>query len=122
MAQSLNTKVDLTVDAISYLGLPKYGKIMIGDKSVEFYNNRTVNDNMIFPWTSIKLVQGEVSRDKIGRTFYIVLQNKHKVRFSSQEAGKILKVIRDYIGDEKVLRAPSIGNSIKEFFKRFKIN
>ena len=33
MVQSLNTKVDLTVNATSFMGLANYGKIMVGDKA-----------------------------------------------------------------------------------------
>ena len=33
MVQSLNTKVDLTVKATSYLGLANYGEVMVGDKA-----------------------------------------------------------------------------------------
>ncbi|MFS1260867.1 DUF956 family protein, partial [Enterococcus lactis] len=40
MVQSINTKVDLTINATSYLGIAEYGKIMIGDKGFEFYNER----------------------------------------------------------------------------------
>ncbi len=36
MVQSINTKVDLTIDATSYLGVADYGKIMIGDKGLNF--------------------------------------------------------------------------------------
>ena len=32
MAQSLNTKVDLVMDATSFHGMNNYGKIMIGDR------------------------------------------------------------------------------------------
>ena len=44
MAQSLNTKVDLTISSTSYLGVASYGKVMIGDKAFEFYNDRNVED------------------------------------------------------------------------------
>ena len=40
MVQSLNTKVDLVIDATAFTGLSDYGKIMIGDKGFEFYNSR----------------------------------------------------------------------------------
>ena len=33
MVQSMNTKVDYTVAATSYLGMANYGKVMIGDKA-----------------------------------------------------------------------------------------
>ena len=31
MVQSLNTKVDLTIQATSYLGMANYGKVMVGE-------------------------------------------------------------------------------------------
>ena len=31
MAQSINTRVDVVVEATSYQGLTNYGKIMVGD-------------------------------------------------------------------------------------------
>ena len=36
MAQSINTKVDLVISGTSYHGLNSYGKIMIGDKDLNF--------------------------------------------------------------------------------------
>ena len=38
MAQSINTRVDVVVEATSYQGLTNYGKIMVGDKGFEFFN------------------------------------------------------------------------------------
>ena len=36
MVQSLNTKVDFTIEATSYLGIASYGKVMVGDKPLNF--------------------------------------------------------------------------------------
>lgn len=47
MVQSLNTKVDLTIKATSYLGLTNYGKIMVGDNAFEFYNDKNVRDYIV---------------------------------------------------------------------------
>ena len=47
MVQSLNTKVDFTIKATSYLGLANYGKIMIGDKAFELYNEKNVKDRFL---------------------------------------------------------------------------
>ena len=44
MAQSLNTKVDLVMDATSFHGMNNYGKIMIGDRGFEYYNEKKMND------------------------------------------------------------------------------
>ncbi|HDU1249906.1 TPA: DUF956 family protein, partial [Listeria monocytogenes] len=50
MVQSINTKVDLTIDATAYTGLTDYGKIMIGDKGFEFFNSRDVRKFVQIPW------------------------------------------------------------------------
>lgn len=121
MAQSINTRADLAVDAIAFIGFPKYGKVMIGDKALEFFNDKNVNDNMQFPWASIRAVEAHVSKsNKIDNTFYIVLKNSHKVRFSSADSGKILKLVREQIGNDKVLRIPTMGSTIKRLFTRKK--
>ncbi|MDR0199382.1 MAG: DUF956 family protein [Streptococcaceae bacterium] len=117
--QSLNTRADLAVEAVAYIGFPKYGKIMVGDKALEFFNDKYVADNMQFPWASIRRVEGQVSKGgKIGRTFYIVLQNNNKIRFNSHDAGHILKLVREQIGNDKVVRIPSLGESFKKLAKR----
>lgn len=53
MVQSINTKVDLTIDATSYLGVADYGKIMIGDKGFEFFNNRDARKFVQIPWEEV---------------------------------------------------------------------
>ena len=44
MVQSLNTKVDLTVKATSYLGLANYGEVMVGDKACLLYTSPSPRD------------------------------------------------------------------------------
>ena len=54
MVQSRNTTVDYTVKGISYMGLSAYGKIMVGDRAFEFYNDRNVKDYIQIPWATTK--------------------------------------------------------------------
>ena len=56
MVQSLNTKVDLVVNATSYLGMPEYGQIMVGDKGFEFYNSRDPKKFIQIPWPDVDYV------------------------------------------------------------------
>ena len=42
MVQSLNTKVDLVIDATAFTGLTDYGQIMIGDRGFEFYHAKEI--------------------------------------------------------------------------------
>lgn len=60
MVQSLNTKVDLTIDATSFLGINEYGKIMIGDKAFEFYNDRDQRKFIQIPWEDVDYVIASV--------------------------------------------------------------
>ena len=48
MAQSLNTKVDLVMDATSFHGMNNYGKIMIGDRGFEYYNEKKTAQKAVF--------------------------------------------------------------------------
>lgn len=56
LVQSINTKVDLTIDATAYTGLTDYGKIMIGDKGFEFFNSRDVRKFVQIPWEEVDQV------------------------------------------------------------------
>lgn len=117
MAQSLNTKADLATDGISYLGMgAKYGKLLVGDKAFEFFNDKNVQDFIQIPWPEVKEVYAQVSGTRIGRRFRVVT-TVGTFDFSSQDAGKILKIMRQYLGDDKVLRMPSLW---KKLFTRFK--
>ena len=61
MVQSMNTKVDYTVAATSYLGMANYGKVMIGDKAFEFYNEKNLKDYIQIPWEEIDYVMASVN-------------------------------------------------------------
>lgn len=56
MAQSINTKADLVIDATSFLGMGDYGKIMIGDHGFEFFDNRNVENFIQIPWEEVDTV------------------------------------------------------------------
>ncbi len=55
MVQSINTKVDLIMNANSHNGISQYGKIMIGDKGFEFFNDRDREEK-------VKSVNGDYGR------------------------------------------------------------
>ena len=50
MVESSNTKVDLTANATWFRALSTYGKVMVGDKAFEFYNDRNISDYVQIPW------------------------------------------------------------------------
>lgn len=104
MAQSLNSTVELTTTGISYLGMGgKVGKFLLGNKGLEFYSDANVEDYIQIPWENIEKIGANVSRNKVSRHFE-VFTDKGKFLFASKDSGKILKVARQHIGNDKVVR------------------
>lgn len=119
MVQSLNHRIQLTTTGVSYLGIGgKVGKFLIGDRGLEFYNNNNVEDYIQIPWTSINQIGANVSRRKVSRHFE-VLTSQGKFLFASKDSGKILKISRDYIGNDKVVKLPTLLQIIgRKFVKK----
>ena len=104
MAQSLNSTVELTTTGVSYLGMGgKVGKFLLGNKGLEFYSNANVEDYIQIPWENIEKIGANVSRNKVSRHFE-VFTDTGKFLFASKDSGKILKVARQHIGNDKVVR------------------
>ncbi|MDY2776519.1 MAG: DUF956 family protein [Streptococcus infantarius] len=104
MAQSLNSTVELTTTGVSYLGMGgKVGKFLLGNKGLEFYSDANVEDYIQIPWENIEKIGANVSRNKVSRHFE-VFTDKGKFLFASKDSGKILKVARQHIGKDKVVR------------------
>ena len=104
MAQSLNSTVELTTTGVSYLGMGgKVGKFLLGNKGLEFYSDANVEDYIQIPWENIEKIGANVSRNKVSRHFE-VFTDKGKFLFASKDSGKILKVARQHIGNDKVVR------------------
>ena len=104
MAQSINSTVELTTTGVSYLGMGgKVGKFLLGHKGLEFYSDANVEDYIQIPWENIEKIGANVSRNKVSRHFE-VFTDKGKFLFASKDSGKILKVARQHIGNDKVIR------------------
>ena len=104
MAQSINSTVELTTTGVSYLGMGgKVGKFLLGNKGLEFYSDANVEDYIQIPWENIEKIGANVSRNKVSRHFE-VFTDKCKFLFASKDSGKILKVARQHIGNDKVIR------------------
>ena len=117
MAQSLNKVVDIQTTGTSYLSISgKVGKFLVGDQALEFYADRNVEDYIQIPWSSIHQIGANVSGRKVSRHFE-VFTDKGKFLFASKDTGKILKIARQHIGNEKVVKLPTLMQTIGQFFK-----
>lgn len=108
MAQSMNQKVNFQTTAVSYLGMGgKVGKMLVGDKALEFYNDKNVEDYIQIPWSSINQIGANVNKTKVSRHFEI-FTDQGKFLFASKDSGKILKYARQIIGNDKVVKLPTL--------------
>lgn len=123
MVQSLNTKVDLTMNATSYLGLAEYGKIMIGDKGFEFYNDRDARKFVQIPWEEVDVVIASVMfKGKWIPRFAIRTKKNGTYSFSAKHPKEVLRAVRKYVDPSHMVRSLSLIDVVKRgmigIFKR----
>lgn len=115
MAQSQNSSVDLTIKATSFSGIGTYGNVMVGNAAFEFYNERNPEDFIQIPWDEIDHISAEVIGKKIPR-FAIFLKQGGHFSFSTRDNKRTLRAVREYIGEDKLLRSPTFMDVMKASF------
>ena len=117
MAQSLNQVIDLQTTGTSYLSISgKVGKFLVGDQALEFYPDVNVEQYIQIPWSSIQQIGANVSGRKISRHFE-VFTDQGKFLFASKDSGAILKIAREKFGNDKVVKLPTLLQTIGQKFK-----
>ena len=105
MVQSLNTKVDFTIEATSYLGIASYGKVMVGDKAFEFYNEKNIRDYIQIPWEEVDYIMASVMfKGKWIPRFAIETKNNGRFTFSTRHNKALLRSVNQYISSERLVR------------------
>lgn len=122
MAQSLNTTVLFQTTGVSYADIgSKVGKFLIGDKAIEFYPDTNVERYIQIPWANIQHIGANVHGKTISRHFEIQTDSG-KFLFASKDSGKILQIAREKLGNDKVIKLPTllqtIGKKIKQVFAK----
>ena len=122
MVQSLNTKVDLVIDATALTGFTEYGKIMIGDKGFEFYNSRDSRKYIQIPWEEVDSVIASILLKGKWIPRYAIKTKKNATYiFSSKEPKKVLRAVRNYVDPSHMVNSLSFFDVIKRSLKsRFK--
>jgi hypothetical protein len=123
MVQSLNTKVDLAIDATAFTGIADYGKIMIGDKGFEFYNSRDSRKFIQIPWEEVDYVIASVLlKGKWIPRYAIRTKKNGTYTFSSKEATKVLRAVRNYVDPDRMVYSLSffdvVKRAVKSIFKK----
>lgn len=118
MVESINTKVDLVIDATAFTGLTDYGKIMIGDKGFEFYHARDPRKFIQIPWEEVEYVLASVMfKGKWIPRYAIETKKSGTFTFSSKKPKKVLRAIRKYVKPEHMVQSLSFFDVLKRAFK-----
>jgi hypothetical protein len=122
MVQSLNTKVELVIEATAFTGFADYGKIMIGDKGFEFYNSRDSRKYIQIPWEEVDYVIASVLlKGKWIPRYAIRTKKNGTYTFSSKEAKKVLRAVRNYVEPDRMVYSLSFFDVVKRAVQwRFK--
>lgn len=125
LVQSLNTRVDLTMDATAFTGFTDYGKVMIGDKSFEFYNEKDPRKNIQIPWEEVDCVIVSVLfKGKWIPRYALKTKANGTFIFASKDAKKVLRAIRKYIDPDRIVRSLGffevLSRSLKSIFNKKK--
>ena len=119
MPQSMNSSVDLTIKATSYHGMGTYGQMMVGNKALEFYNDRNLEDYVQIPWTEVEGIAAEVLfGGRIIPRFVVVTKQSGNFSFSTRDNKKTLRAIREYVPEQNMVRSPSFFDVIVRGIKR----
>jgi len=118
MIESINTKVDLVIEATAFTGFADYGKIMIGNKGFEFYNSRDVRKYIQIPWEDVDYVIASVLlKGKWIPRYAIRTKKNGTYTFASKEAKKVLRTIRNYIDKDRIVHSLSFLDVVKRAVK-----
>lgn len=118
MVQSLNTKVDLVIEATSFAGLADYGKIMIGDKGFEFYNSRDYRKFIQIPWEEVDyIIASIILKGKWIPRYAIKTKKNGTYTFSSKETKKVLRTMRKYVDSNHMVKSLSFFDVVKRAVK-----
>jgi len=118
MVQSLNTKIDLVMNATAFTGLTDYGEIMIGDKGFEFYHGRDPRKFIQIPWEEVDHVIASVMfKGKWIPRYAIQTKKNGTYTFSSKKPKVVLRAIREYVPPERMVHSLSFMDVVKRGIK-----
>ena len=114
MVESINAKVEYVTDGTSFMGPVSYGKIMIGDRGFEFYDDRDVRKFIQIPWDEIDLVIASLvfGGHWIPR-FTIRTRHNGEFIFAAKDAKATLRAVRNPVDPKHMVRALTSTQKLK---------
>lgn len=113
MVESINTKVDLVIDATAFTGLTEYGQILVGDKGFEFFNGRDPRKFIQIPWGEVQQVIASVVFKGKWIPRYAIKTQYGTFTFSSKQPKKVLRAVREYVNPEDMVQSLGFFEVIK---------
>ena len=118
MVESQNTKIDFKTKANYLGGLTSHGDLLVGNRAIEYYNERNVRDFIQIPYTEIKMVTASVIFKKKITRFAIHTKKNGDFIFNSSDNKAILRAINKYLPDEKLRRSLTVWDYVKNKFRK----
>ena len=104
--KSLNTQVDFTAKATAFHGINTYGVVMVGDRGIEYYNERTLQDYIQIPWEEVELIIASIY---FGGRYIPRLAIRTKKNgdfpFAIRQPRAFLRACRNHFPAEKIVRS-----------------
>lgn len=121
--QSLNSSVELLIDATALNGLGQYGKVMIGNKGFEFYDERDCHKFIQIPWEEVDVVIASIMlKGKWIPRYAIRTKKNGTYTFASKDPKLVLRTIRNHIEAERIVKSLSffqvVARGVKGIFKK----
>ena len=113
MAQSQNSSVEYSVSATSFMGLATYGNLLLGNKALEFYNEKNPEDYIQIPWGEVDYVAAEVLPGKKISRFAIFTKESGHFTFSTRDNKACLRAMGAYVPADRLQRSPSFLDVVK---------
>lgn len=117
MPQSLNRTADFMIQASWLGGLNAYGRILIGDRAFEFYNDRNVQQFVQIPWENIEYIAASVYFKKYISRFVVRTTDGIQYTFGSRNSRKLLSRCRRYLPDDKLVQSLSLMQAVRLKFR-----
>lgn len=114
MVESINHKVELTINGTSFLGGGTYGKLLLGDAGFEFFSDRNVRDYIQIPWGEInRVIVSFVFWNRWIPRFAIETKSNGTYAFASRDPKLVLRTVRNHIPAEHIVKSLSVWEVVK---------
>ncbi len=117
LVERLNSNIEFSNKATAFHGLDTYGYILVGEKGIEYYNERTLQDYIQIPWEEVELIIAAVYfKGRYIPRIAIRTRNNGDFPFSVREPRTFLRACRNHFPAEKIVRSLNFFQVLRQNF------